>query len=337
MEETDTAKLSRTDVCVFCCEETPEKIRGFYEVFYKLIRRYKYLEKAFEDDLRKILVFQRGFKDEERRKLAIVTGQILANGLASPRVLAALFEDHLVKEGISLDCAVLVFETWLQEKDVKEICSALKKTQLDNRLQELFPANKRNQETFCAYFREKGLGSIADMQTTTLATKAKKEAQKTLSDMISSDSSVTDMEEFTQDLMQKQGMSETEVTIMIWNTVMGAVEWNKKEDLVAEQAMKHLRTYTPLLAATAKGPKDELSLILRVQEFCYENMNFLKSFQKIIILLYKTDVLSEDTILKWYKTAHNPKGKSVFLEQIKKFVDWLENAEEESDEEEGGD
>lgn len=32
VEETDTAKLSRTDVCVFCCEETPEKIRGFYEV-----------------------------------------------------------------------------------------------------------------------------------------------------------------------------------------------------------------------------------------------------------------------------------------------------------------
>lgn len=63
--------------------------------------------------------------------------------------------------------------------------------------QELFPANKRNQETFCAYFREKGLGSIADMQTTTLATKAKKEAQKTLSDMISSDSSVTDVNIFT--------------------------------------------------------------------------------------------------------------------------------------------
>lgn len=37
-----------------------------------------------------ILVFQRGFKDEERRKLAIVTGQILANGLASPRVLAVM-------------------------------------------------------------------------------------------------------------------------------------------------------------------------------------------------------------------------------------------------------
>ena len=44
-------------------------------------------------------MFQKGFKDDERQKLAIVTGQILANGLSSPRVLGALFEDHLVKEG----------------------------------------------------------------------------------------------------------------------------------------------------------------------------------------------------------------------------------------------
>ena len=40
------------------------------------------------------------------------------------------------------------------------------------------------------------------------------------------------------------------------------------------------------------------------------------------------DVLSEEIILKWYKDAHAPKGKSVFLEQMKKFVEWLENAEE---------
>ena len=70
---------------------------------------------------------------------------------------------------------------------------------------------------------------------------------------------------------------------------MMAVEWNKKEDLVAEQAMKHLRIYTPLLASTAKTPKAELALMLRVQEYCYENMNFLKSFQKIIIMLYKSE------------------------------------------------
>lgn len=40
------------------------------------------------------------------------------------------------------------------------------------------------------------------------------------------------------------------------------------------------------------------------------------------------EVLSEEPILKWYKDAHLAKGKSVFLEQMKKFVEWLKNAEE---------
>uniref|UniRef100_A0A8C1EMF2 eIF5-mimic protein 1 n=1 Tax=Cyprinus carpio carpio TaxID=630221 RepID=A0A8C1EMF2_CYPCA len=45
------------------------------------------------------------------------------------------------------------------------------------------------------------------------------------------------------------------------------------------------------------------------------------------------DVISEEAILKWYKDAHAAKGKSVFLEQMKKFVEWLHNAEEESESE----
>ena len=40
------------------------------------------------------------------------------------------------------------------------------------------------------------------------------------------------------------------------------------------------------------------------------------------------DVLSEDTIIKWYKGAHSSKGKNVFLEQMKKMVEWLQSAEE---------
>ena len=40
------------------------------------------------------------------------------------------------------------------------------------------------------------------------------------------------------------------------------------------------------------------------------------------------DVLSEDTVLKWYKGGHAAKGKSVFLEQMKKMVEWLQSAEE---------
>jgi hypothetical protein len=40
------------------------------------------------------------------------------------------------------------------------------------------------------------------------------------------------------------------------------------------------------------------------------------------------DVLSEEVILKWYKEGHSVKGKMHFLDQMKKFIEWLQNAEE---------
>lgn len=81
----------------------------------------------------------------------------------------------------------------------------------------------------------------------------------------------------------------------------------------------------------ASSAKAEMALIRAIQEYCYDNINFLKVFQKIVVLLYKQDVLSEDTILKWYREGHSQKGKSVFLEQMKGFTEWLKNAEEESE------
>lgn len=75
----------------------------------------------------------------------------------------------------------------------------------------------------------------------------------------------------------------------LWNTVMGAVEWNKKEELVAEQALKHLRQYAPLFSSFTQTSRSELALVVRIQEFCYENMNFMKVFQKIVLLFYKSN------------------------------------------------
>lgn len=45
--------------------------------------------------------------------------------------------------------------------------------------------------------------------------------------------------------------------------------------------------------------------------------------------MHIADVLSEDGILKWYKETHSSRGWTVFNDQMKKFVEWLEQAEEE--------
>lgn len=90
-----------------------------------------------------------------------------------------------------------------------------------------------------------------------------------------------------RELSLKTNIADHEVIGLIWTTVMSWAEWNKKEELVTDQALKHLKQYTQLFSAFATTDKAELSLILKVQEFCYENMNFMKAFQKIIILFYQ--------------------------------------------------
>lgn len=47
------------------------------------------------------------------------------------------------------------------------------------------------------------------------------------------------------------------------------------------------------------------------------------------------DVLTEQAIRKWFDEAHVAKGKSVFLAQMQRMVEWLDIAEEEDDKEEG--
>lgn len=73
---------------------------------------------------------------------------------------------------------------------------------------------------------------------------------------------------------------------------MSAVEWNKKEDLLQDQALRHLKKYVALFAAFTKNTRSELALLNRIQEYCYDNMNFLKSFNKIVLLLYKSKFIT---------------------------------------------
>uniref|UniRef100_A0AAY4CMG1 eIF5-mimic protein 1 n=1 Tax=Denticeps clupeoides TaxID=299321 RepID=A0AAY4CMG1_9TELE len=102
-----------------------------------------------------------------------------------------------------------------------------------------------------------------------------------------------------------------------------------------EAGLKELSDF--LRVQQSLGTRKELQKELqeRLSQECpiRENIHFMKAFSKIIVLFYKADVLSEEAILKWYKDTHAAKGKSVFLEQMKKFVEWLQNAEEESESE----
>ncbi|XP_018424465.1 PREDICTED: basic leucine zipper and W2 domain-containing protein 2 [Nanorana parkeri] len=331
IDDGDKAKVANN--CVFGANEDYETMRSYAQVFSKLIRRYKYLEKAFEDEIKKLLLFLKAFSDAEQTKLAMLTGILLAGGTLPATILTSLFTENVVKEGISASFAVKLFKAWMSEKDANSVTSSLRKANLDKRLLELFPANRQTVEHFAKYFTDADLKELSDFLRVQQSLGTRKELQKELQERLSQECPVKEIVLYLKEEMKRNELAEHAVIGLLWTCVMNAVEWNKKEELVAEQALKHLKQYAPLLAVFSTQGQSELVLVQKIQEYCYDNIHFMKAFQKIVVLFYKADVLGEEAILKWYKEAHLAKGKSIFLDQMKKFVEWLQNAEEESESE----
>jgi hypothetical protein len=299
----------------------------------KLLQRYKYIKKGLEDEMKKILKFLKGFQDSERRSLAIYTGLLLSEVLVPASVLTSLLSEVLVKEGMSLQFVTLVFQTWLSEKNISHVGSALRKAQLEARLTDFLPASQQSALLFDEHFSGAGLEVLVKYRRAQESAEKRRALKKELEEMLDTDSSSEEIIDRCQQHMDTAQLTDVDVTVLLWRCIMDSVEWNKKEELVAEQALKHLMDYTPVFLPFCVRGTPQLTLLIKMQEFCYDDMNFLKVFHKIVLLFYKNDVLTEQAIRKWFDEAHVAKGKSVFLGQMKPMVEWLDTAEEEDDNE----
>lgn len=329
----DPLKTSRTEVCVFTAENDLDVLKSYAQVITKLIRRYKYLEKTLEEEFKKAFMFLKGFTPDQREKLAKVTALLLAGGQISTNVLSKIQQDHLIKDGVAFDFMIEVFKLWIDEKDSAAVWASLRKAGLDSRIIEFLPSSKRSLEHLGTSFKAHGLNQLLDYVKAQENKSVKKELQTQVGEMVQNNVAVEEIIAMVKEQVKKNALPEQEVSVLLWTSLMSVVDWNKRQELILDQAVKHLKKYTSLLSAFTTSSKAELALLIRVQEYCYDNMTFMKVFEKILVLFYRADVLSEDTILKWYKEAHSPKGKSIFLDQTRKFIEWLQNAEEESEDE----
>lgn len=322
----------RFELCVFNAEPMVEALREYLRVFVHLVRRYKYLQKSLDEEMRKILKFLKAFSDQERRSLAIFTGLCLAEPLIPATAIGSLMTSEiLVKEGLSLEFSTAMFQTWINEKGIAHIGSVLRKATLEKRLLELLPPQRQTADHFNAHFSQAGLEPLVKFRQAQENASFKKKLREELEGLFEHDALAEEIVELCQQHMASTSLTDVDVTVMLWRCIMGSVEWNKKQELVAEQALKHLKAYTGLFLPFCERGTPQLTLLIKMQEFCYDRMNFMKVFHKIVLLFYKNDVLTEQAILKWYSDAHVAKGKSVFLVQMKPMVDWLQTAEEESD------
>lgn len=131
----------------------------------------------FEDEMKKVLIFIKGFKPIERVKLARMTALWIGSGTVPPNVLAVLYNEHLIKDGIALDFLLELFVTLKQERGIPALITSLKKGQLENRLMEFFPLNKRTDENFIKTFTDRGLEDVIKLHKAQASQEAKRELQ----------------------------------------------------------------------------------------------------------------------------------------------------------------
>ncbi|CAG8460319.1 12939_t:CDS:2 [Ambispora leptoticha] len=324
----------RSPFSIFAAEDNTESIKKHVEVFNKLIRRYKYLQRSFEDTIKNLLQYVNKWGTEENNKLATAVGLFAAAQYVNINVLTVLFKEHLVKEGLSLRFVTTVFKAYLNEQTIDHLGNSLKKAGMDNKLLEFFPPNKRDEEYFARYFEAEDMKPLVAYHNQKQKNTKKDRTIAQVKKMIDAESTPMEVVTYLKQQQKEGGWQETDFCQIVWESVIQAVDWGTRPEQIETQALRQVKTWSKVLAAFCTSPKTELALIQKVQVYCYEDTKLMKHFRQIIQLLYNEDVVSESAILYWADKGAKNQGKTVFLKQVESFINWLKTTESDDSEEE---
>ncbi|KAL5058795.1 hypothetical protein RYX36_030399 [Vicia faba] len=115
---------------------------------------------------------------------------------------------------------------------------------------------------------------------------------------------------------------------------MGALYEALFGDLEKGFAKEAIKKKSYLAAAVAEEEGMPLLLLRAIEEFSCKSSNALKEVAVVIKHLYDADALEEEHILQWYQEGLKGDSKnSQIWKNVQPFIDWLQSAESESEEE----
>lgn len=208
---------NRTSICLFGQADSMEKVKAFEQVFVKLMRRYKYLEKMHEEEMSKILVYLKGFTDDERLRLAQITALWLASGQIPASTLRVLINEHQVKDGLALKFFLDTLITLKGEKGGSAVSVVIKKSGLESRLMEFFPPTNQQQteENFVKTFNEKNLGEVVTFRKQHAAAENRNAVLKMIKEAIHEEKTPKEIIIELKDSVAKNNISEQDTLIMV--------------------------------------------------------------------------------------------------------------------------
>ncbi|KAK4694633.1 hypothetical protein P7C70_g8702, partial [Phenoliferia sp. Uapishka_3] len=330
-------------------------VQKIVDVFNKLMRRYKYLQKPFEETaLKGILQYTNKFNPIEQEKLAVSTAVFVSSGLASASVLNVLKKEHLVKDcqssfpppilhstaddphsckqrtALSVNFLVTFCKSYLLTESLEHLSASLRKGAVTN-LESFLPASHQTSAEFSTIFKAAGLAGVVEFYSKQKTGQAKEETIARLKELKAEEADQEDIQSYLEAQHQRAVLPDTEFIALVWNGLLSSVDMATKSP---EQVMKEINDIAPILEVFSTKPVTEVALINAIQLFCYENTKLMPAFPKILKSLYSKDVLSDQAIIYWHGKGAKPQAKATFLASAEPLVNFLKEQEEESDEDE---
>ena len=138
----------------------------------------------------------------------------------------------LVKEGLSLQFVTLVFQTWLMEKNIAHVGSALRKAQLEARLevsvpalcvfsvwqcllQDFLPASQQSALHFDEHFSQVGLEVLVKYRRAQESAGKRRALKKELEELLETDTSSEEIIDRCQQHMDTAQLTDVDVTVLV--------------------------------------------------------------------------------------------------------------------------
>jgi len=253
---------------------------------------------------------------------------LMSMSMISAKPLMGMVIESIVESGLARSFITTFFKAFLKVSSIQQIGGILRKGGLDQKLDVFFPQNERTVENIVSHLT--AAGGLEDLVTWFMGqqtAEVKKQLHFDVRGMIKNEVAQDAIIEKVRAVQVENRIPESQIIKILWSAMMEAIEWNKKAELMVEQACRHIHSHLKLLARWSRSDRAQIVLLVAMQEYSFVNQNLIKSFKRIVLLFYKAEVVGEDAIEAWYTTDHSQKGKSAFLAEMEEMVQWLNSAE----------
>jgi len=299
-----------------------------------VLQRHRFMRVILEDVLCKVCMFVNKYDEKVQLNFARFMANFIIEMQAEASFITKLQQEKsLVESGDALSFATIFFREFLAKSSAEKLGRALKAGKAD-RILTLLPSTKRTPTNMFKHFEEAGLPGYAKYLQSQTHDRRMEDMAEGVEELVNDLQDMMLTADAIKTLQKQQSLNDKDAITVIVHVLHEQADLSGKNR--AKEYMKYIMQYADLLAKFTKGRTAEVQLMNVLLQYIMEDPDLEKGFMPTCQALYEHEasVLGEEAIAQWYEstTAKEDEDFAPYLERMEPFVQWLQDADEDEDE-----